>query len=203
LHRGDHITHSESVHESGSIPFTGAADKKDGKFVQADGGTIFLDEIADMPLDLQAKLLRVIQERTVESLGSRFSRKINVRIISASHQNLDECVAAGKFRQDLKFRILVADVHLPPLRERVDDIELLVGHFTAVYNKQYKRTCYFQKQTLKILKQYPWPGNVRELAGIVEKHIIQAEGPAICYVPDNRTQFDGFESHITEPTLAG
>jgi len=159
--------------------FTGATDKKDGKFVQADGGTIFLDEIADMPLDLQAKLLRVIQERTVEPVGSRFSRKINVRIISASHQNLDACVEAGTFRQDLKFRVLVADIHLPPLRERVDDIELLVGHFTAVYNKQYKRNCYFQKQTLKILKQYPWPGNVRELAGVVEKHIIQAEGPAI------------------------
>ena len=159
--------------------FTGASDKKDGKFVIADGGTIFLDEIADMPINLQAKLLRVIQERTVEPVGGRFSRKIDVRIISASHRNLDECVIAGTFREDLKFRILVADIHLPPLRDRMDDIELLLGHFSAVFNKKYGRSCYFQKQTLKILKRYPWPGNVRELGSVVEKHIIQANGAAI------------------------
>jgi len=159
--------------------FTGANDKKDGKFVLADGGTIFLDEIADMPLDLQAKILRVIQERTVEPVGSRFSRKVDVRIISASHRDLNECVANGTFRQDLMFRVLVADIHLPPLRERIDDIELLVGHFSAIYNKQYGRSCYFQKQTLKVLNKYPWPGNIRELAGVVEKHIIQADESAI------------------------
>jgi two-component system NtrC family response regulator len=163
--------------------FTGANEKREGKFVQADGGTIFLDEIADMPLELQAKLLRVIQERTVEPVGSRFSTKIDVRIISASHRSLDECVAAGTFREDLKFRILVADVHLPPLRERIDDLELLVGHFSAIFNEKYGRSCYFQKQTLKILKQYSWPGNVRELASVVEKHIIQSDEPAI--YPEN------------------
>jgi DNA-binding NtrC family response regulator len=159
--------------------FTGATDKKDGKFSLADGGTIFLDELGDMPLDLQAKLLRVIQERTVEPVGSRISKKIDVRIISASHKNLDELVAAGKFREDLKFRILVADIVLPPLRDRVDDIEPLIGHFTGVYNQKYGRGCFFQRQTLKILKKYPWPGNIRELASVVEKHIIESSGPAI------------------------
>jgi DNA-binding NtrC family response regulator len=159
--------------------FTGAVDKKDGKFVLANGGTIFLDEIADMPLELQAKLLRVVQERTVEPVGGRFSFKVDVRIITASHKDLDECVKAGKFREDLKYRILVADVCLPPLRDRVDDIELLVGHFTKIYNKQYNINRYFQRRTLDILKKYSWPGNVRELMNVVEKHMIQADGPAI------------------------
>lgn len=159
--------------------FTGAIEKKDGKFVLASGGTIFLDEIADMPLELQAKLLRVIQERTVEPVGGRSSVKVDVRIITASHKNLDECVTAGRFREDLKYRILVADVHLPPLRDRVDDIESLVGYFTNVFNKQLGTNRYFQRRTLDVLKKYPWPGNVRELRNIVEKHISLADGPAI------------------------
>lgn len=153
--------------------FTGATDKKDGKFVLADGGTIFLDEIGDMAMELQAKLLRVLQERVVEPVGSRSSRKVDVRIISASHQDLDECVAQGRFREDLKYRILVADIHLPALRDRVDDIELLVGHFTKIFNKKYGRYCYFHRRTLAILKKYSWPGNVRELVNVVEKQIIQ------------------------------
>jgi DNA-binding NtrC family response regulator len=159
--------------------FTGAIDKKDGKFVLANGGTIFLDEIADMPIELQAKLLRVIQERTVEPLGSRFSVKVDVRIITASHRDLEECVRAGKFREDLKYRILVADVHLPPLRDRVEDIELLVGHFTKVFNQQYGMNRYFERRTLAVLKKYSWPGNVRELRNVVEKHMVQSDGPAI------------------------
>jgi DNA-binding NtrC family response regulator len=159
--------------------FTGANENKDGKFVLADGGTIFLDEIGDMPMELQSKLLRVIQERTVEPIGGRSSKKVNVRIISASHKNLAEQVKIGKFREDLMYRILVTDIHLPPLRERTDDIELLVAHFTKIFNKEYGRSAYFQKQTLKILKRYPWPGNVRELENVVEKHIIAATGPAI------------------------
>lgn len=159
--------------------FTGAIEKKDGKFVLANGGTIFLDEIADMPLDLQAKLLRVIQERTVEPVGSRSSVKVDVRIVTASHKNLEECVSAGRFREDLKYRILVADVQLPPLRDRIDDIELLVGHFTEIFNKQLGTNRYFQRRTLDILKRYAWPGNIRELRNIVEKQISLAEGPAV------------------------
>jgi len=160
--------------------FTGAINAKDGKFILANGGTIFLDEIADMPLELQAKLLRVIQERVVEPVGSgRIGRKVDVRIISASHRNLDECVKEGRFREDLKYRIFVADIHLPPLRERVDDIEPLIGYFTEKFNQQYGKCAFFQKQTMKILKRYAWPGNVRELASVVEKHIVQATGRAI------------------------
>jgi two-component system, NtrC family, response regulator AtoC len=160
--------------------FTGAINAKDGKFVLADGGTIFLDEIADLPLDLQAKLLRVLQERTVEPVGGgRFSKKIDVRVISASHKNLDACVKAGTFREDLKYRVVVSDIHLPPLRERTEDIEPLIAHFTEVHGRRNGRSCRFQRQTLKILKRYPWPGNVRELSSVVQRHMIEASGPLI------------------------
>jgi DNA-binding NtrC family response regulator len=132
-----------------------------------------------MPLELQAKLLRVIQERTVEPVGSRLSVKVDVRIVAASHKDLNACVKAGRFREDLKYRILVADVHLPPLRDRVDDIELLVSHFTETYNKQNRTNRHFQRRTLEVLKRYPWPGNVRELGNVIENLMSLAEGPAI------------------------
>ena len=156
--------------------FTGAFDKKDGKFVLANTGTIFLDEIAELPLELQAKLLRVVQERVVQPLGARSPVNIDVRIITASHQNLDERVKQGRFREDLKFRILVADIELPPLRDRVEDIELLVGHFTDHFNQHYKfkPARYFQRRTLDVFRKYSWPGNVRELMSVIENHMIQA-----------------------------
>ncbi len=161
--------------------FTGAFDKKDGRFALANGGTIFLDEIAELPMDLQAKLLRVVQERVVQPLGARSSINIDVRIITASHQNLNEQVKQGFFREDLKFRILVADIELPPLRDRVEDIELLVGHFTDYFNLYYKfrPARYFQRRTLDVFRKYSWPGNVRELINVIEKHMIQANEPAI------------------------
>ena len=161
--------------------FTGAFDKKDGRFVLANGGTIFLDEIAELPMDLQAKLLRVVQERVVQPLGARLPVNIDVRIITASHQNLNERVKQGLFREDLKFRILVADIELPPLRDRVEDIELLVGHFTDHFNQHYKfkPARYFQRRTLDVFRKYSWPGNVRELINVIEKHMIQATEPAI------------------------
>ncbi len=161
--------------------FTGAVDKKDGKFMLANGGTIFLDEIADMPIELQAKLLRVLQERVVEPVGSRVSSKIDVRIITASHRNLDERVEQGLFREDLKYRIHVADIELPALRDRVEDIEPLVGHFTDVFNERYKfkPARYFQRRTLEVFKQYSWPGNIRELMGVIERHMVESEEAAI------------------------
>lgn len=161
--------------------FTGAFDKNDGKFVLAHNGTIFLDEIAELPLELQAKLLRVVQERVVQPLGARSPVKIDVRIITASHQNLDERVKQGRFREDLKFRILVADIELPPLRDRAEDIELLVGHFTDHFNQHYKfkPARYFQRRTLDVFRKYSWPGNVRELISVIENHMIQANEPAI------------------------
>lgn len=164
-------------HKRGS--FTGAIADQDGKFVQADKGTIFLDEIGDLSLDLQAKLLRVLQERTVEPIGARLSRKIDVRIVCASHKKIDDLVRKGLFREDLMYRIKVAEIEIPPLRERVEDIEPLVAFFSEIYNKRYQTNCYFQSRTVDILKKYPWPGNVRELAAVVEKHLVQAEGPLV------------------------
>lgn len=164
-------------HKKGA--FTGAVADQDGKFVLADEGTLFLDEIGDLSLDLQAKLLRVLQERVVEPLGGRLPRKVNVRIICASHKKIDELVKAGLFREDLMYRIKVTEIELPPLRERTEDIEILVAHFTEVYNKKYGFTRHFQQRTLDVLKRYPWPGNIRELAAVVEKHLIQANGPVV------------------------
>ncbi len=154
--------------------FTGATSDQDGKFILAHGGTLFLDEIGDLSLDLQAKLLRVIQERVVEPLGSKTPKKIDVRIICASHKRIDDLVKKGLFREDLKYRIQVAEIDLPPLRERVEDVELLVGHFTKVYNEKYNLSRYFQQRTIDVLKKYSWPGNIRELSNVVEKHLIQS-----------------------------
>ncbi|MBX3033566.1 MAG: sigma-54-dependent Fis family transcriptional regulator [Bdellovibrionaceae bacterium] len=164
-------------HKQGA--FTGAVANQDGKFVQADKGTIFLDEIGDLSLDLQAKLLRVLQERVVEPLGSRLPRKVDVRIICASHKKIEDLVKQGLFREDLMYRIKVVDLELPPLRERTEDIYLLVAHFTEVYNEKYKSSRFFQKRAIDVLKKYSWPGNVRELAGVVERHLIQATGPLV------------------------
>lgn len=164
-------------HKKGA--FTGAVTDQDGKFVLADKGTIFLDEIGDLSLDLQAKLLRVLQERVVEPLGARISRKIDVRIVCASHKKIDELVKQGRFREDLMYRIKVTELEIPALRDRVEDIEPLVAFFSEIYNKRYQTNRYFQSRTVDILKKYPWPGNVRELAAVVEKHLIQTEGSLV------------------------
>lgn len=159
--------------------FTGATDNKDGKFWLANGGTIFLDEIGDLSLDMQAKLLRVLQERTVEPVGARTSKKIDVRVISATHKDIEEQVKKGLFREDLMYRLKVVDIELPPLRERVQDIELLVAHFTQVFNQKYGFVRHFQHRTLDILKKYSWPGNVRELSSVIEKHLIECKGTVV------------------------
>jgi DNA-binding NtrC family response regulator len=155
--------------------FTGADRDKDGKFVIANGGTIFLDEIGDMPIELQAKLLRVIQERVVEPIGARAPKKIDVRILSATHKNLDELVQNGLFRADLMYRIRVVEVEILPLRERIEDIEPLVAHFTTQFNLKNNTNKFFLRRTLEVLRKYSWPGNVRELGSVVEKHLIHAE----------------------------
>jgi two-component system NtrC family response regulator len=160
-------------HKKGA--FTGAHADQDGKFSLADRGTIFLDEIGDLSLDLQAKLLRVLQERVVEPIGSKMPRKIDVRVICASHKKIDDLVKQGLFREDLMYRIKVVELEVPPLRDRVEDIELLVAHFSEAHNKKYGTSRYFQKRAVEVLKKYPWPGNVRELAAVVERHLIQAE----------------------------
>lgn len=164
-------------HKKGS--FTGAVVDQDGKFVLANGGTLFLDEIGDLSLDLQAKLLRVIQERVVEPLGSRAPRKIDVRIVCASHKKIEDLVKENLFREDLMYRIKVAEIELPPLRERPEDIEPLVAHLTTVFNQKYGFNRHFQYRALEVLKKYSWPGNIRELSGVVEKHLIESDGPVI------------------------
>ena len=155
--------------------FTGAINDRQGKFVYANGGTIFLDEIGDMPLELQAKLLRVLQERVVEPIGSRIPTKIDVRILSATHKNLDDLVHKNLFRMDLMYRLRVVDVEIPPLRDRVEDIEPLVEFFTEVFNRKHSTTKFFQRRTLETLRGYSWPGNVRELGSVVEKHLVQCD----------------------------
>jgi len=157
-------------HRKGS--FTGAVADKMGKFEFANNGTIFLDEIGDMPMELQVKLLRVLQEREIVPVGARSPQKVNVRIVCATHRNLETLIANGSFREDLFYRIKVVQVEIPPLRSRVDDIEPLVAHFTDRYNKKYGTKKFFQRRTLDVFKRYSWPGNVRELEAMIEQHLV-------------------------------
>lgn len=157
-------------HERGA--FTGAVKAQVGKFQQAEGGTLFLDEIGDLPLELQAKLLRAIQEREIEPLGSEKTISIDVRLLAATHQNLEKAVKDKRFRQDLYFRLAGAKILLPPLRERSVDIPLLAEHFLAVHGagKSFAPAC------MDIMQKYPWPGNVREIEQAVMRASYLADG---------------------------
>jgi len=151
-----------------------------GRFELADHGTIFLDEIGEMPLELQSKLLRVIQDGEFERLGSPRSIKVNVRIIAASNRNLEEEIRNGRFREDLFYRLNVFPITIPPLRQRKDDIPLLVNHFVAKFNKKTgKKIVTVSKETLDALQGYHWPGNVRELESVVERAVITSQGTAL------------------------
>jgi DNA-binding NtrC family response regulator len=165
-------------HEKGS--FTGAIDKRIGKFEQANGGTIFLDEIGEMPVDLQVKLLRVLQEREIEPIGSRSSIKINVRVIAATNRNLEKEVADRRFRLDLYYRLNVFPIELPSLCERIEDIPELAQHFINLYNrKSGKRITGISDKALKNMMAYDWPGNIRELEHIIERNVLLAKGSVI------------------------
>ena len=160
--------------------FTGATTTKKGKFALADGGTIFLDEIGTMSPTLQSKLLRVLQEREVEPLGSERTEKIDVRVIAATNRNLRQMVADGKFQEDLFYRLNVIPIEIPPLRERRDDIPALVEHFVQKHAQRTGRR--FEKiddGVLAGLQQYDWPGNVRELENTIERAVVLSPGPAI------------------------
>jgi PAS domain S-box-containing protein len=160
--------------------FTGANARQIGRFELADGGTIFLDEIGEMPLDLQSKLLRVIQDGEFERLGSPRSIKVDVRIIAASNRNLEEEIRAGRFREDLFYRLNVFPITIPPLRQRKEDIPLLVNHFVAKFNKKTgKKIETVSNETLNAFQEYHWPGNVRELESVVERAIITSQGRAL------------------------
>src|SRR5690348_1096024 len=163
-------------HEKGA--FTGAAARHIGKFEQANHGTLFLDEIGDMPVVMQAKLLRVLEERQVERVGGDRTIPVDVRVIVATHRNLDELVKKGTFRQDLYHRIFVFPLVLPPLRERPGDIAALVGHFAAqVCQVNGWKPRVFRPDAIAALERYSWPGNVRELRNVVERLLLLADGP--------------------------
>ena len=159
--------------------FTGAVKDRMGRFELANGGTIFLDEIGDMPVHLQAKLLRVIQERKFERVGDSVSRPVDARIIAATNSDLQEAIAHGRFREDLYYRLRVVPVRIPPLRERPEDIALIAPHLLAHIGGRMGRALRISPDTLEVLERYPWPGNVRELENTLEYAVTLCAGQTI------------------------
>jgi transcriptional regulator with GAF, ATPase, and Fis domain len=165
-------------HERGA--FTGAVARSTGRFERANGGTLFLDEIGDLPLELQPKILRVIQERQFERLGSATTIRADVRVICATHQNLVEMIDEQRFRADLFYRLSVFPIELPPLRERREDIRLLVRHFAMDYARRMRKPITaIAEQFIEALAHHSWPGNVRELQNFIERSVILSKGPVL------------------------
>ncbi|MBI3670395.1 MAG: sigma-54-dependent Fis family transcriptional regulator [Acidobacteria bacterium] len=165
-------------HEKGA--FTGALMARRGRLEMADRGTLFLDEVGDLGLGLQPKLLRVLQERTFERLGGNTPIAVNLRLLCATNQNLEEMGQSGKFREDLYYRLNVVQLHMPPLRERRDDIPFLAHHFLHRFAQQFgKKSKRFCRLAMQALEEYVWPGNVRELENVVQRAVVLAEGPSI------------------------
>ena len=162
-------------HEKGA--FTGADRRRIGRFEMADGGTIFLDEVSEMNLNLQGKLLRVLQEKEFERVGSSETIKSNVRILASSNRDMEEAITEGAFRQDLYYRLNVVNIELPPLRERKEDIKSLVEYFINKYNlEEGTHVKGVSDESLNLLKMHDWPGNVRELENLVERAIVLGDG---------------------------
>ncbi|MEO1097918.1 MAG: sigma 54-interacting transcriptional regulator, partial [Bacteroidota bacterium] len=177
-------------HEKGA--FTGAIKQRIGKFELANHGTIFLDEIGDMPLELQAKLLRVLQEREVERVGSNTMIKLDFRVIAATNKNLEELVAEGKFRADLFYRLNTFPIYLPALRERERDAELLAKHFARQFSQSLGLTFKgFSKKSLHNISTYEWPGNVRELQNVIEQSMILQKGKMLDISPHRTEKLGG------------
>jgi transcriptional regulator with GAF, ATPase, and Fis domain len=165
-------------HERGA--FTGALRAHAGRFEQADGGTLLLDEIGSMRVDLQAKLLRALQEKEIQRVGSASARPVDVRILAATGEDLEEAIRQKTFREDLYYRLNVVPLHLPPLRERVEDIPLLVDHFVSSAAQRFGREAPgVSPEVLDRLQVYPWPGNVRELENCVERMVLLAREPRL------------------------
>ncbi len=187
-------------HEQGA--FTGALKTKIGKFELADGGTIFLDEIGDLPLELQVKLLRVIQEMEIERVGGQQPQKIDVRIIAATHQNLEVMIHEGKFREDLYYRLNVIPIHLIPLRERLGDIRPLVKRLSAkICGGMGLEEISFEEKAIEMLESWQWPGNVRELENIVERAVVLCEGECVSShdLPNEMRQvYEIYQAHQVE-----
>jgi formate hydrogenlyase transcriptional activator len=170
-------------HEKGA--FTGAVGQKVGRFELADGGTLFLDEIGEIPLELQPKLLRVLQEQEFERLGGTRTLRVNVRLVAATNRDLAQMVAARQFRSDLYYRLNVFPLTLPPLRERREDIPLLVRYFVQQHSRRLKRTIEsIPTEAMDALTRYPWPGNVRELENFIERSVLLSPGPVLRVATD-------------------
>jgi len=165
-------------HERGA--FTGAITQKIGRLELADQGTLFLDEIGDIPLELQPKLLRVLQEREFERLGSTQTKQVNVRVVAATHRNLEEMIIEKQFRSDLYYRLNVFPISIPPLRERAEDIPLLVRHFVRQFAQRMNKAIEtISPEAMEALARYPWPGNVRELQNLIERSVVMHEKGAL------------------------
>jgi DNA-binding NtrC family response regulator len=175
----EHLVEDELFgHEKGA--FTGAMTMRRGRFEAADGGTLFLDEIGDMPLGLQAKLLRVLHDRTFERLGSNTPLRVDVRLVCATHRNLEEMVTKGEFREDLYYRLNVIQLHLPPLRERNGGIVMLAHHLLQQINQEFgKKVTRISRPAMEVMDGYAWPGNVRELENMIRRAVVLAEGAMI------------------------
>ncbi|MGE0519070.1 MAG: sigma 54-interacting transcriptional regulator [Candidatus Binatia bacterium] len=165
-------------HEKGS--FTGALARRIGRFELAEGGTLFLDEVAEIPLEVQPKLFGVLEERQIQRVGSSKSLRVDIRVIAATNRDLKTEVAAGRFRRDLLYRLNVLDVHLPPLRERPEDIPVLAEHFLRRYTQDFGvKVTAISSATLDLMRSYSWPGNIRELGNVMERATLLAAGPVL------------------------
>jgi transcriptional regulator with GAF, ATPase, and Fis domain len=174
-------------HEKGA--FTGADARRSGRFEIANGGTIFLDEVGELPLDLQAKLLRVLEEGEFERVGGSHTIKVDVRVIAATNRNLEEAVRKGDFRSDLYYRLNIFPITLPPLRERKGDITILVTHLVKQLSQKLGKTIEaIPQETMAKLRNYPWPGNVRELRNVLERAVIVTQGPKLRLIDDLDSQ---------------
>jgi len=175
----EHLLESELFgHERGA--FTGAVARKEGRFQRAEGGTLFLDEIGDMSLVLQAKILRALEEKVVERVGGEEPIPLDTRVIAATNRSLDREIAEGGFREDLYYRLAVVELHIPPLRERSDDIRDLALHFGARFARGYQRPVRaITEEALERLESHPWPGNVRELRNVMDRAVVLARGPVL------------------------
>jgi DNA-binding NtrC family response regulator len=187
--------------------FTDARTDRIGRFELADGGTIFLDEIGNVPLRQQAKLLRVLESGEIERVGSSRSRRVNVRVLSATNSDLSAACASGQFREDLLFRLNTVEIHLPALRERREDIPALAAHFLARYSARYRRSVQgFDSAAVQTLMQYSWPGNVRELEHTIERAVLMCRTdeiqPADLSLSAQRVQSQGLEDLSLEAVEA-
>ncbi|TAJ07783.1 MAG: nif-specific transcriptional activator NifA [Nitrospirae bacterium] len=196
-------------HERGA--FTGAVDQRKGRFELADGGTLFLDEVGDIPPSVQVKLLRVLQDKCFERVGGSRLLSVDVRLISATHRDLEAMVRAGTFREDLYYRLNVVPVTLPPLRERIGDIPLLIDHFLDRFNRENGRHVRLGRDLMALMTQYEWPGNVRELQNCVERLVVMTEPRAdlvtLDSVPSSLRGYFADMEHVTgvgrEKTVQG